>query len=82
MAADAAAEDVIKAAKGAEKTLITDVQVFDVFAGGNLGDGMKSMAVRVIMQPSDQTLTDEEIEKISASIVEKVGQAAGGKLRS
>ena len=82
VAADVPADKIIGAAKGAEKALITDVQVFDVFAGGNLGDGMKSMAIRIVMQPDEQTLTDEQIDAISASVVERVEEATGGKLRS
>lgn len=81
MASDIVADDIIRAAKGADKALITDVQVFDVFAGGNLGDGMKSMAIRVILQPTNQTLTDEEIDTISSTVVDRVQQATGGKLR-
>lgn len=81
MATDVAADKVIGAARGADKQLIADVQVFDVFGGGNLGDGKKSMAIRVVFQPTDRTLTDEDIDKVSAAIVERVEQASGGELR-
>ncbi|MBT3239134.1 MAG: phenylalanine--tRNA ligase subunit beta, partial [Rhodospirillaceae bacterium] len=76
------ASAVIAAAMSADKTLIRDVNVFDVFAGGNLGDGKKSLAVSVTLQPTDQTLTDAEIEAVSSNIVAAVEKATGGTLRS
>jgi phenylalanyl-tRNA synthetase beta chain len=72
---------LVNAALGADKTLIEDVRVFDEFIGGSLGDGKKSLAITVRMQPTDKTLTDDEIEAVGAKIVEKVGKATGGVLR-
>ncbi|MGK2742129.1 phenylalanine--tRNA ligase subunit beta [Tepidicaulis sp. LMO-SS28] len=79
--ADVSAEAVMKAARGAEKKLVTDVSLFDVFEGGNLGEGKKSLAIEVKLQPQEKTLTDEEIEAISRRIVEAVQKATGGTLR-
>ncbi|GAB5446926.1 phenylalanine--tRNA ligase subunit beta [Gymnodinialimonas sp.] len=81
VAADVAALDLVNAAAGADKALISDVSVFDEFVGGSLGEGMKSIAVAVRMQPKDKTLTEEEIDAVAAKIVEKVGKATGGTLR-
>jgi phenylalanyl-tRNA synthetase beta chain len=78
---DIAAEKLIKAAKGADKALITDVSVFDVFEGGSLGEGRKSIAISVTLQPREKTLTDAEIEGVSAKIVGAVNKATGGELR-
>jgi len=75
------AEKIVAAAFGADKELVADVRVFDVFSGGNLGDGKKSIAVGVTLQPADKTLTDEEIDAVSARIVERVIEATGGVLR-
>ncbi len=72
---------LVNAAAGADKTLITDVRVFDEFVGGSLGEGRKSIAVSVRMQPREKTLTEEEIEAVGAKIVDKVGKATGGVLR-
>ena len=72
---------LVNAAAGADKALIEDVRVFDEFIGGNLGEDKKSLAVTVRMQPRDHTLTEAEIEAVSAKIVEKVGKATGGVLR-
>jgi len=79
--ADVEALSLVNAAAGADKALIEDVRVFDEFIGGSLGEGKKSLAVTVRMQPSDATLKDEDIEAVSAKIVEKVTKATGGVLR-
>ncbi|MBL4626598.1 MAG: phenylalanine--tRNA ligase subunit beta, partial [Roseicyclus sp.] len=81
VAADVASIDLVNAAAGADKALIADVRVFDEFVGGSLGDGQKSIALAVRIQPKDKTLTEEEIEAVAAKIVEKVGKATGGTLR-
>jgi phenylalanyl-tRNA synthetase beta chain len=72
----------VRAAAGAEKDLVTDVRVFDVFEGASLGEGKKSLAIEVTLQPKDKTLTDPEIEAVSAKIVQAVNKATGGTLRS
>ena len=66
---------------GADKTLIDDVRVFDEFIGGALGEGKKSLALTVRMQPSDKTLKDADIEAVSNKVIEKVTKATGGVLR-
>ncbi|MBC8038761.1 MAG: phenylalanine--tRNA ligase subunit beta, partial [Rhizobiales bacterium] len=73
------AEKLVKAAKGADKALISDVTVFDVF---KLQGAAKSLAIEVTFSPRDKTLTDEEIEAVSARIVAMVQKATGGTLRS
>ena len=79
---DVAALDLVNAAAGADKALIEDVRVFDEFIGGSLGEGRKSLAITVRLQPTEKTLTEAEIEAVSARIVEKVGKATGGVLRT
>ncbi len=76
------AATILKAAKGAEKSLISDVAVFDVFEGPHVGEGKKSVAIDVRLQPQDKTLTDEEIDKVSAAIIAAVTKATGGILRT
>jgi phenylalanyl-tRNA synthetase beta chain len=75
------AEKLVKAAKGADKALITEVRVFDVFAGSGVGEGKKSLALSVTLQPRDKTLTDAEIETVAAKVVSAVNKATGGELR-
>jgi phenylalanyl-tRNA synthetase beta chain len=76
------AEKLIRAAKGADKVLVTNVGLFDVYAGANLGAGKKSLALSVTLQPTEHTLTDAEIEAVCAKIVAAVVKATGGTLRS
>ena len=76
-----AAQDVIRAVRGADKTLISDVQIFDLYRGKGVPDGQVSMALEVTLQPTEKTLTDKEIEAVAASIVAAVEKATGGSLR-
>jgi phenylalanyl-tRNA synthetase beta chain len=80
------AEAVLKAARGADKALITDVTVFDVFAGpraeAQMGEGRKSLAIAVRLQPTVATLTEADIEAVSARVVAAVEKATGGSLRA
>ncbi|PZO82418.1 MAG: phenylalanine--tRNA ligase subunit beta [Mesorhizobium amorphae] len=70
-----------RAALGADRKLIASAEVFDVFEGTNLGEGKKSVAVAVSVQPTDRTLTDEDFEALSAKIVAAVAKQTGGTLR-
>ncbi|MEL7390616.1 MAG: phenylalanine--tRNA ligase subunit beta, partial [Pseudomonadota bacterium] len=79
--ADVEAINLVNAAAGADKVLIEDVRVFDEFIGGNLGEGKKSLALTIRLQPSEATLKDADIEAVSAKIVEKVQKATGAILR-
>jgi phenylalanyl-tRNA synthetase beta chain len=79
--ADVDAMTLVNAAMGADKTLIDDVRVFDEFIGGALGEGKKSLALTVRMQPVEHTLKDADIEAVGAKVVEKVTKATGGVLR-
>ena len=73
---------IVRAAHAADKTLIADVSVFDVFAGKALGEGKKSVAVTVTLQPVEKTLTDAEIEAIGTKVVAAVTKATGASLRA
>lgn len=75
------AQDVAGAAAGADKALVTAVSVFDVFAGASLGEGRKSVAIAVTLQPRDATLTDAEIETVSQRIIDNVTKRTGAVLR-
>lgn len=75
------AGDVVKAASGADKALIVGVSVFDVFTGGTVPAGKKSLAIEVTLQPTERTLTDAEIEAVAARVVADVQKATGGTIR-
>lgn len=74
------AGDLVRAAAGADKALITATRVFDVYEGPGVPEGFKSIALEVAVQPRDKTLTEAEIEALSAKVVAAV-EKAGGKLR-
>jgi phenylalanyl-tRNA synthetase beta chain len=73
------ADKLVKAARNADKALIADVAVFDLY---KLGGGKTSLAIEVTLQPRDKTLTEAEIEAVSTKIVQAVTKATGGTLRS
>jgi len=76
-----AAGDVVKAAQGADKGLITAVRVFDVFEGGSLRPEQKSLAIEVTLSPTEKTLTDEEIDAVGKKVIAEVKRATGGEIR-
>ena len=77
------AGDVVRAALGADKALISAVSVFDVFEGGALAaENKKSVAIEVTLQPTSATLTDKDIEAVAQKVVADVKKATGGEIRS
>jgi phenylalanyl-tRNA synthetase beta chain len=78
---DVAAGDIVRAASGVDRALITDVQVFDVYEGEHVGEGKKSIAIAVTLQPVDATLTDEQIDAVAGEITAEVEKRTGGVLR-
>jgi phenylalanyl-tRNA synthetase beta chain len=81
LAADVPAGDVVRAALGVDRKLITSVSVFDLFEAESLGEGKKSLALEVTLQPREKTLTDQEIEAVAAKVVAAVSKATGGEIR-
>jgi phenylalanyl-tRNA synthetase beta chain len=75
------AADIVRAAQSADRKLITNVTVFDVYAGKGIDETKKSVAIAVTLQPRDKTLTDQEIEAVAAKIVGEVTKRTGGVLR-
>lgn len=75
---DIAADSLLKAVTKADPVLIDQIVLFDVF---EMGDGKKSLAIRVRLQPKDHTLTDDEIQTVSQKIISLVTQNTGGVLR-
>ncbi len=77
-----AAGDLVRPILGVDKQLIEDARVFDVYQGRSVPQGKKSVAVEVVIQPREKTLTDAEIEALSARIVAAAEKATGAKLRT
>ena len=78
----ARAADLLKAVTGADRALVADAAIFDVYEGPELGEGKKSVAVAVTIQPREKTMTDAEIESVAARIIAEVGKKTGATLRS
>jgi phenylalanyl-tRNA synthetase beta chain len=75
------AGDIVRAVQSADRVLIAGVRVFDVYEGAGVGEGKKSVAVEVTIQPREKTLADAEIEALSAKIVAAAAKSAGATLR-
>ena len=81
VAADTAAGELIRPIVAADRALIAEARVFDVYHGQGVPDGMKSVAVEVTIQPRDKTLTEAEIDALSGRIVAAAEKAVGARLR-
>jgi phenylalanyl-tRNA synthetase beta chain len=82
VAATVKAADLVRAAQNADKKLITNVSVFDVYEGKGIEPGKKSIAIAVTMQPREKTMTDAEIDALGQKIVAEVSKRTGGVLRA
>ncbi len=78
---DVKAADIVRAAAGADRKLITGVTVFDVYEGAGIAPGKKSVAIAVTIQPRERTMMEAEIEALAAKIVAEVSKRTGGVLR-
>ena len=81
VAAETAADTVLRAARGADRRLIAGASVFDVYQGDKVPAGRKSIGIEVVLQPQDRTLTDAEIDAAASKIVEAVTKKTGAVLR-
>jgi phenylalanyl-tRNA synthetase beta chain len=75
------AADIVRTAQNADKKLISNVVVFDVYEGKGIDPGKKSIAIAVTIQPREKTMTDAEIEALAGKIVAEVTKRTGGVLR-
>ncbi|MBV9996316.1 MAG: phenylalanine--tRNA ligase subunit beta [Caulobacteraceae bacterium] len=75
------AAELVRAVQAADRALIAGARVFDVYEGPGVPAGKKSVAVEVVIQPREKTLSDAEIEALSAKIVAAAAKAAGAVLR-
>ena len=73
--------EIINKIKKIDKQLVKNVTIFDVFEGNKLPENMKSIAIKVILQPIEKTFTDSEIETISNTIIDLISKTFEGKLR-
>ena len=78
---DIPVENVLRAVRGADRQLVSDTSLFDIYTGQHVADGMRSVGVEVTLQPTDKSLTDAELEAVSERIVAAVSKATGAVLR-
>ena len=76
------AEALLRAARGVDRKLVAEIRLFDVYEGAGLPPGKKSLAITIVLQPQERTLTDAEIEAFSQRLVAQIEKATGGALRS
>jgi phenylalanyl-tRNA synthetase beta chain len=75
------AEALLRAARGVDRKLVAEIRLFDVYEGAGLPEGKKSLAITVVLQPQEHTLTDAEIEGFSQRLITQIEKATGGQLR-
>ena len=80
VAADKAGDELLRAVRGADKAVIADARLFDIFVGQGVGEGEKSVAIEVVLQPAEKSFTDAELQAISEKIVAAAAKL-GARLR-
>lgn len=81
LAQDIPVESVLRAVRGADRQLVADVSLFDIYTGPHVAEGTRSVGVEVTLQPTEKSLTDAELEAVSERIVAAVSKATGAVLR-
>ncbi|MFN7710324.1 MAG: phenylalanine--tRNA ligase subunit beta [Holosporales bacterium] len=76
------AQQLITAVRKAEPSLITDISIFDVYKGSGVPAGMKSVAISFKLEPKDRTMTDQEIQDVTAKVLNALKTNAGAELRA
>lgn len=79
---DRPAAELIRAARGADKALIADARIFDVYEGKGVPEGKRSVGLEVVVQPREKTLTEAEIDALSTRVIVAVEKATGDALRT
>ncbi len=74
------AADLVAGIRGAERVLLKDISLFDVYAGKGIPEGKKSLALSVIMQAEDRTLSEEDITRVTTAII-SAAKKLGAELR-
>ena len=79
---DYKAGEIKKIISEADKSLIKKVKIFDVFEGENMPEGKKSIAVNVVIQSMDKTLSQKDLDQVSQKVINIVKAKTGGTIRS
>ncbi len=78
---DLEVEAIIDLAIGEHQELLEKIEVFDVYMGQNIPEGMKSLALRFTYRSSEKTLTDDEVNQAHENLVRKIAEATGAQIR-
>jgi phenylalanyl-tRNA synthetase beta chain len=81
IAADRPGDELLRAVRGADKAAIVEAKLFDVFTGAGVGEGEKSVAIEVVLQPAEKSFTDADLQAVSEKIVAAAAKL-GARLRS
>jgi phenylalanyl-tRNA synthetase beta chain len=76
------AEDVLKVARGIDRSLVSDVTLFDLYEGKGIEAGKKSLAIEVKLQPREKSLTDADIDIFAGKLISEITRKTGATLRS
>ena len=76
------AQDLIEIISSIDQNLIRSIKIFDIYEGENIPSGKKSIAINVIIQSSEKTLEESDLEKINKLIISTVESKSGAKIRS
>lgn len=76
------AERLLATMRTASSGFVRELEIFDLYQGQGIPDGQKSLAFRIVMQDTQRTLTESEIEEAVKTIADAVIVAHGAKLRS
>lgn len=82
VAEDVPAEKLLQTLRGADKELVKEASLFDVYQGEGVPAGFKSVAMSLTLQAMDRTLTDDEINKVSDKVVADMSKRYEAELRS
>ena len=79
--ADSAVGKVMEAARKGAGKLLEAVEVFDLYEGGDLPAGMRSVALRLRFRARGRTLTDREVDKACRRVLRKIKEETGVETR-
>jgi phenylalanyl-tRNA synthetase beta chain len=81
VSADLAVGAIIAAARAAGAEALRDVLVFDVYTGGKIETGVKSVALGLILQETSRTLTDADVDLIVGRVVQALARDCNARIR-
>jgi len=74
-------EALLAAMRESAPEWVTDLAIFDLYSGKGIDSGKKSLAFRVLMQDTEKTLTDQEVETVITRLTQVLSDRFGAKLR-